>query len=159
MISSYDMRSCEPSSFLVIHQHVCSYVHCERISALKISCVRKLRHITGSPSRNMGNLWRSWLLNNNVNGGTKRVSMTFQISYSCCKLNIYHGNNFRIYVFYLTKNMWDLTEVPVCICTENMLFFTITSKPELFRRVHVEHSEFWQDSVALLANRTTQARG
>lgn len=47
--------------------------------------------------------------------------------------------------------MWDLTEVPVCICTENMLFFTITSKPELFERVHLGHSEFWQDSVALIS--------
>ena len=45
--------------------------------------------------------------------------------------------------------MWDLQQVPVCIVTENMLYCHITSHPELAERVHLGHSEFWQDSVAL----------
>jgi len=45
---------------------------------------------------------------------------------------------------------WDLSTVPVCIATENMLWFRITSSPDAFGRLSLGHSEFWQDSVALL---------
>ena len=45
--------------------------------------------------------------------------------------------------------MFDLSQVPVCVCTENLLYFTITGAPAQFRNLHLGHSEFWQDNITL----------
>ena len=46
--------------------------------------------------------------------------------------------------------MWDLSRAPMCLATENTLWFALRSDPAVLERVHLGHSEFWQDSVALL---------
>ena len=46
--------------------------------------------------------------------------------------------------------MWDLTLSPMCVVSENMIYFKLASDPALAERVITGHSEFLQDSVTLL---------
>jgi hypothetical protein len=47
--------------------------------------------------------------------------------------------------------MWDRTQIPVCVWTENHVYFTLQS--HAVSNVSTGHSEFWQDSVAILPGR------